>query len=99
MTKHQFLKSLTGQTVLAGFSAPWCGPCQALAPVLRDLAQKYKEKTRIIEINIDSEQELATDYMVQSIPTIILFKDGKELTRMVGLRPQAEIEKELDQRL
>ena len=81
--------SLTQAAPLAmvDFWASWCGPCRMLAPVIDDLANKYEGKAVIGKVNVDDEQALAMQYGVMSIPTVIFFKDGKELDRKVGVMP------------
>ena len=72
---------------MVDFWASWCGPCRMLAPVIDDLANKYEGKAVIGKVNVDDEQALAMQYGVMSIPTVIFFKDGKELDRKVGVMP------------
>ncbi len=69
--------------VLVDFWAPWCAPCKMAEPVLEELNQE-KENIKIAKVNVDDESELASDYGVMSIPTVILFKDGKIVDQMVG---------------
>ncbi|MCL2030571.1 MAG: thioredoxin [Oscillospiraceae bacterium] len=80
------------QPVLVDFWAPWCGPCRALAPVIDALAEKYAGRARVGKLNVDDEGALAAQYGVMSIPTVVLFKDGKEVERTVGLRGQEDFE-------
>ncbi len=78
------------ETVLVDFNADWCGPCRMLKPSLEELA-KEKDNVKIVSINIDDEYELAEQYGVQSIPCLVLFKNGKEEKRNVGLISKDEI--------
>ena len=70
--------------VMVDFGAPWCAPCRMAEPVFDELSEEYKGKAVIGKVNIDEEQELAQKYGVMSIPTVIIFKDGKEVERKVG---------------
>lgn len=78
--------------VLVDFNAEWCGPCKMLSPILDSLA-KDNDKVKIVSINIDNEEELAREYNVFSIPCLVMFKEGKEEKRQVGLLPREELEK------
>ncbi len=99
MDIKQFQSSLKDKVVLVDFGATWCGPCKAMEPIIKDMKKKYEGLATILEINIDDQRSLATDYMVQSIPTLILFKDGQEVKRLVGLQPTAAIEQSLNEAL
>lgn len=82
--------------VLVDFWAPWCGPCRAVAPILDQLANKYDGKIKIGKVNVDEEPALSSKFRVMSIPTLILFKDGRALHQMVGLRSVEELEKMIE---
>lgn len=77
--------------VLVDFNADWCGPCQMLKPVLEEIASERKD-LKVVSINIDDEDELATKYGVMSIPCLVLFENGLELDRSIGFKPKEVVE-------
>lgn len=77
--------------------AEWCGPCKVLAPIIQNIKNEYMPKgVKFQDINIDNEPEPAQNNMVRSIPTVIIYKDGKEMSRHMGLNQQKEYEKAID---
>ena len=72
--------------VLVDFWATWCGPCIAMAPILKDVAQKVGDSARIVKIDVDKNEQVSAQYNIQSIPTMILFKNGKVLWRVSGMQ-------------
>ena len=95
--KESFDKALgEGKLMMVDFWADWCGPCRMLAPVIDQLAERYEGKVVSGKVNVDDEQELAIRYGVMSIPTVIFFKDGKEIDRKVGVMPPAAFTQVLD---
>jgi thioredoxin 1 len=74
--------------VLADFWAPWCGPCKMIAPVLEEIDGEMGEKVKIVKLNVDDNQETAAAYGVMSIPTLIVFKDGEVVDKVVGFQPK-----------
>lgn len=77
--------------VLVDFYADWCGPCNAIAPVIEELATELDGKAKVGKINVDENSDIAVEYNVMSIPTLIIFKNGKEEKRLVGLRDKEEL--------
>ena len=77
--------------VLLDFYADWCGPCKMLAPVLHEIAEENIGALKVGKINVDEQMELAMRFQVSSIPMLVVFKDGKEITKSVGYRPKSEI--------
>ena len=73
------------QLTLVDFYADWCGPCQMLAPILQEVKFILQDEVRIIKINVDQYQDLATEFMVRGVPTMLLFKEGKMLWRQSGV--------------
>ena len=77
--------------VLVDFWAAWCGPCRLIAPVIDQLAAEFAGRARIVKLNIDENPRTATRFGVSSIPTLLIFKDGREVDRIVGAQPKQEI--------
>ena len=81
--------------VIVDFWAEWCGPCHAVSPVLDRIAEERADELKLVKINVDENQELMIRYGVQSIPTILLFKDGAPAAAVIGAQPKGAIEKGL----
>jgi len=79
--------------VLVDFGAEWCGPCRALAPIVEELATEFDGKLKFGTVDIDHSRQVASEFGIMSVPTIILFKGGKPVDRVVGLRPKADLRK------
>jgi len=91
ITSQNFEATVEKGLVLVDFWASWCGPCMMLAPVVEQLAEELDGRVTVGKINVDQEQELAVKFGVMSIPTLVLFKDGTEVTRSVGVVPKAKL--------
>lgn len=91
LTDASFANEVANGVTLVDFYADWCGPCRMLAPVLEQVAQEIEGKAHIAKVNIDNEQKTASQFQITSVPTMILFKNGKEVKRLVGLRNAKDI--------
>lgn len=88
---EQFKEEIAKGLTLIDFFADWCGPCRMLAPVLDQLASEMDGTATIAKLDIDAHQEIAAQYQITSVPTMILFKDGTEAGRIVGLRDASQL--------
>jgi len=79
------------QPVLVDFYADWCGPCKQMPPILKDVKHDLKERVRIIKVNVDKNPFIATKYQIRSIPTIMIFKNGKDIWKGLGVRSAHEL--------
>mgnify|MGYP001064727796 FL=1 len=85
--------------ILVDFWAEWCGPCKMLTPILEEISNEMTKKVQIAKVNLDDNQDLAMQYSVRSIPTLLLFKDGELLDTKVGLVPKVDLEEWINSKI
>lgn len=89
----------SGGLTIVDFWAPWCGPCRKLGPVLDEVSQEFDGKVKVVKLNTDENLKTAKDYSVSGLPTLLLFKDGKAVERLVGLMPKTTIISNIEKHL
>jgi thioredoxin 1 len=97
ITDAEFPKTISEGVTLVDFWAPWCGPCRMIAPILDELAGELKDKARIVKINVDENPVVAGQFGIMSIPTLLLFKDGKKVDQKVGGQAKPQLKAFIEQ--
>jgi thioredoxin 1 len=85
--------------VVVDFWAPWCGPCRMVSPIVEELSHEYGESVRFHKMNTDENENTMIQYGITSIPTLIIFKDGREVNRLVGFAPKEQLKRQIDRSL
>lgn len=97
LTEDNFEKFLdTELPVVVDFWADWCGPCKMMGPVFEDLSKEFSKKMHFAKVNVDEEVSLSSEFGIQGIPCLIVFKDGKEIDRIVGFYPEDALREKLN---
>lgn len=85
------VKQDKSQVVVVDFWAPWCGPCKKIAPVVDEIATEFGEKIKVVKVNVDENLKIAQEYSISGIPSILIFKDGEAVERLVGMMPKSSL--------
>lgn len=99
LDEASFSEGVREGVAMVDFWAPWCPPCRAVGPIVDSLAAEYRGRATVAKVNTDESPRVASGFGVRSIPTIVFLKDGKEVGRVVGLRPKEELAGQLDKLL
>jgi thioredoxin 1 len=99
LTEENFKEAVANGVTLVDFWAEWCGPCRMIAPALDDLAVDYEGKAKIGKVDVDSSANLAQEFSVSSIPTLLIMKDGVEVNRFIGVTSKSDLAQALDSAL
>src|SRR6478752_9047129 len=99
VTKENFKDTVSQGVSLLDFWAPWCGPCKMQLPIVEELSEELKGTATIAKVNVDEERELASKFGVMSIPTLILFKDGQPVDKMVGVQSKDALKAKISNQL
>jgi thioredoxin 1 len=88
LPENKFKRAIRHGVVLVDFNASWCAPCRAQEPIIEQLARKFEDQAKVTSLNIDENRETALKLCIHSIPTLVLFKNGKEIQRFIGLQSE-----------
>mgnify|MGYP000905360550 CR=1 FL=1 len=95
----EFKNEIESGITIVDFFATWCGPCKMLAPVLEGLSKEMEEKAKFIKVDIDQSLDLANEFQISSVPTMIIFKDGQKAEQLVGFLPKERIQEVIERSL
>lgn len=98
ITDKDFMEQViqSDKPVLVDFWAEWCGPCKMLTPIIDELSEKYDGKAKVAKVDVDTNQQIAMQFGIRSIPTIMVFDKGQVVDTIIGVRPKADYEASLD---
>ncbi|MCE5220520.1 MAG: thioredoxin [Clostridium sp.] len=99
VNSNEFKSEIESGITVVDFFANWCGPCKMLAPVLEGLSSDMKEKAKFIKVDIDQSLDLANEFQISSVPTMVIFKDGQKAEQLVGFLPKEKIQKAIEANL
>ena len=99
LDSNNFNEEIAKGTVVVDFYADWCGPCKMLGPIIEELASDYEGRASICKLNVDDNSEIAKQYGVMSIPTVIVFKDGEVKETVMGFKPKQALSSVIDSNL
>lgn len=99
ISSEEFNEVLKDHVVLVDFSASWCGPCKMLAPVLESVSETMKDKVTIVKVDVDESMDLASQYGIMAVPTMIVFKDGKQVDAFSGYMSEAALISNIERNL
>ena len=91
LTDNNFTQEVSKKNAIVKFSAPWCAPCKQLLPILEDVSEEFSDSFNFFKINIDETQKTATQHQIRSVPTLLIFKNGKVVDRQIGSLPKTKI--------
>lgn len=99
LTSETFQKEVLEENdkiVIVDFWADWCMPCHMLSPVIEEISEEFKDKVKVCKLDVDNNSDIASKYEIMSIPNVVFFKNGKEVSRLIGVRPKSDFEKEIE---
>lgn len=99
VASNEFKNEIESGVTIVDFFATWCGPCKMLAPVLEGLASDMEGKVKFIKVDIDQSLDLANEFQIASVPTMVIFKDGQKVDQLIGFLPKERIQETIEKNL